>query len=104
MIRVLESIDTNSLDPQIQEVIDEIMIPLADECKVSYVDETLMPDEISVEFVWEREPGVEEYIGTWEVDMQKDGITNYSNYLTELSTEIQAAYAFIEDANDDVEY
>lgn len=103
MIRILESIDTNELNPLVQEVVDEIMIPLADEVKVSYVDESLMPDEISIEFVWEYEPGNEEYIGTWEVDMQKDGIANYSNYLTEISTEIQAAYSFIEDASDDVE-
>lgn len=100
MIRILENIDTNSLDSKIQNVIDEIMIPLADEVKVAYVDETLMPDEISIEFIWEKEPGVEEYIGTWEVDMQKEHITNYSNYLTEISTEIQAAYSFIEDADD----
>ena len=40
MIRIIESIDTNSLDPQIQEVVDEIMIPLDDEVKVSYVYET----------------------------------------------------------------
>lgn len=100
MIRILESVDTNSLEPEIQKVVDEIMVPLADECKVSYVDETLMPDEISIEFVWEREPGDEEYIGTWEVDMHKENITNYSNYLAEISTEIQAAYSFIEDAED----
>lgn len=97
MIRIIESIDTNSLDPQIQEVVDEIMIPLADEVKVSYVDETLMPDEFSVEFVWEREPGREEYIGSWDIDMHKENIANYSNYLTDISDEIQAAYAFIED-------
>ena len=98
MIRVIESIDTNSLEPDIQSVVDEIMIPLADNVIVTYIDETMMPDELSIEFVWEYEPGNEEYIGTWEVDMNKDNIKNYSNYLSDISAEIQAAYAFIDDS------
>ena len=30
--------------------------------------------------------------------MNKDDIINYSNYLSDISAEIQAAYAFIDDA------
>ena len=94
MIRILENINTNS---DIEKVIEEILIPLASNVRASYVDETLMPDEISVEFVWEYEPGNEEYIGTWEIDMQKENIANYSNYLSDISTEIEAAYSHLED-------
>lgn len=95
MIRVVENIDINSLEPNIQTIVDKIMVPLADNVIITYIDETMMPDELSVEFAWEYEPGNEEYIGTWEVDMNKDNIKNYSNYLSDISTEIQAAYAFI---------
>ena len=99
MIRILENIDTNSLEPKIQKVVDEIMKPLADNIIITYIDKTAMPDEISIEFAWEHEPGTEEYIGTWEVDMNKENITDYSNYLSDISAEIQTAYAFI-DEND----
>lgn len=99
MIRIIESIDTNSLEPDIQKVIDEIMIPLKDNVIVSYIDETLMPDEISVEFAWEHKPGTEEYIGTWEIDMKKDNIGNYSNYLSDIAAEIQAAYSHIDETD-----
>lgn len=97
MIRIIESIDTKSLEPNIRSVIDEIMIPLADNIIVTYIDETSMPDEISVEFAWEHEPGNEEYIGSWDIDMNKENVKNYSNYLSDISAEIQAAYSFIED-------
>ena len=98
MIRIIENIDTDSLDSKIKSVIDEIMTPLANNIIVTYIDETLMPDELSVEFAWEYEPGNEEYLGVWEIDMNKNDIKNYSNYLSDISAEIQAACAFIDDA------
>lgn len=99
MVRVIEGLEsTGELSDAIQKVIDEIMVPLADNVKVTYVDETFMPDEISVEFSWEYEPGNEEYIGTWEIEMNKDNVANYSNYLSDISAEVQAAYADIDDS------
>ncbi len=96
MIKVVESIDTNSLKPNVQTVIDELMTPLADNVIVTYIDETMMPDELSVEFAWEYKPGNEEYIGTWEINMNKENVANYTNYIKDISAEIQEAYAYID--------
>ena len=92
MIRILESIDTNSLEPKIQTVIDKITKPLADKVVITYIDKTLMPDELSLEFAWEHEPGNEEYLGTWEINM-KDDINK--DYIDNISTEIQSVYKAI---------
>lgn len=91
MIRILESINIDSLKPKIQEIINKITKPLADNVIVTYIDETLMPNELSIEFAWEHKPGTEEYIGTWDIDMNKENISDYSKYLNDISIEIQTA-------------
>jgi hypothetical protein len=98
MIRILEAID-NDVNINVKNIINEIMIPLSNNVKVSYIDETDLPDMVSIEFIWEHEPGNEEYLGSWDIDLNKENIANYSNYLSDISAEIQAAYSFIENAD-----
>lgn len=97
MIRILESIDTNNYSSEVKNIIDILTNELNPSCKVVYVDESLMPDEITVEFVWEYDIGNEEYIGSWEVIMNKEQISNYNDYLKSISEEIKTAYSFIEE-------
>ena len=97
MIRILESINDSSMDSQIQDVIDKITDSLADKIEVAYIDKTMLPDEVAIEIVWKEGPGLEEYIGTWEINMNKDDVSNYSAYLQDIAAEIKDAYAYIED-------
>lgn len=95
MIKIIESV--NTYDSQIQEVLNNVTKSLSKKVKVEYIDKTLTPDEISVDFVWENEPYVEEYIGTWEISLNKNDIQDYSKYLQDIADDIKAAYSFIEE-------
>ena len=98
MIRILENINTESLEPKIQKIIDKITQNLANNVTTSYIDKTSMPDEMAVEFIWKYENNKEEYLGTWEINLNEDNIQNYSEYLNNISSEIKDAYAFIDNA------
>lgn len=94
--KLLEKVHDDNLNPEIKKVLDEILIPLDDKVIVQYVDETDFPNSISVDFGFEIEPGTEEYLGMWEIDLNKESIGNYSNYLSSISDEIDASLSGIE--------
>lgn len=108
MIRILEDVETNkttelkeqirddNLNEEIKNVLSEILVPLDDRVVVQYVDETDFPDSISVDFALEIEPGREEYLGMWDIDLNKESIADYSNYLTSISDEIDASLSGLE--------
>lgn len=86
-----EKLKQNNEVEYIQNIIDEILIPLPNNVKIQSIDPTNMPDEFDVYFEYEIEPGKNEYIGMWEIDCNKENIKNYSAYLIDISNEIDAA-------------
>lgn len=102
MIRILEDVEINkttelkeqirddNLNEEIKNVLNEILVPLDDRVVVQYVDETDFPDSIEVDFGFEIKPGLEDYLGMWEINLDKESINDYSKYLSSISNEIDA--------------
>lgn len=90
--RKVEYIDSLSTEEKTKSILSEIDINLDDNIQPIAVDETSYPYEISVTYGYETTPGNFEYIGTFDIDMNEDEtIKNYSNYLTDVAYEINAA-------------